>query len=56
MAVDQHMVQIVAHLLGTQLVGGAMVERRQARDSGDIGGLGLWGQPFELHLVNHLGT
>jgi hypothetical protein len=55
-AVDQPMGQVAAHLVGAQWVGGAMVERGQARDSGDIGGLGLWGQPFELHLGDHLGT
>jgi hypothetical protein len=55
-AVDQHMVQGAAHLFGAQLVGGALGERRSARDSSDRGGLGLWGQPFELPVVDHLGT
>jgi hypothetical protein len=33
-----------------------MVERRHACDSGDIGGLGLGGEPFEWHRVDHVGT
>jgi hypothetical protein len=55
-AVDQHIVQGAAHLVGAQLVRRAMGERRQACHSGDRGGLGLGGEPFEWHLVDHLGT
>jgi hypothetical protein len=55
-AVNQQMVQVAANLVGVQLVGGAMGERRSARHSSDVGSLGLGGQPFELHLVDHLGT
>ena len=55
-AVDQPMVQGEAQLFGAQWVGRAMGERRQARHSGDRGCLGLWGQPFELPVVDHLGT
>src|SRR5439155_9657869 len=55
-ALDQPMVQGAAHLFRAQLVGGAMGERRSARHSSARGCLGLGGQPFALHVVDHLGT
>ena len=53
---DEEVVQIRTDLLWTQAVRGTLVALGQTGHRGDLGHLRLWGEPLQLHIMEHLGT
>jgi hypothetical protein len=55
-SLDQEVMQVRTNLLWVQAIRGALGELGSTGYSGDVGRLGLWGQPLPLQVADHLGT